>query len=98
MVAFMRDRGAWAEAVSDAEYELALALGYMPQRVVLNGPYKSRDRLRSALLGGSIINLAAKRDIEWTIELARNAGPRIRCWTARELGSRDSVPRRKYFW
>ncbi|WP_022869704.1 type III PLP-dependent enzyme domain-containing protein [Yaniella halotolerans] len=71
LVAFMRDRGAWAEVVSDAEYELALALGYTPDRVVLNGPYKTRDRLRSALLGGSIINLDAKRDLEWTIELAR---------------------------
>lgn len=71
LVAFMRDRGAWAEVVSDAEYELAIALGYTPDRVVFNGPYKSRERLRSSLLGGSIINLDAKRDIEWTVELAR---------------------------
>ena len=71
LVTYMRDRGAWAEVVSDAEYELAIALGYTPDRIVLNGPYKSRDRLRSALLGGSIINLDAKRDIAWTIELAQ---------------------------
>lgn len=71
LVAFMRDRGAWAEVVSDAEYELALTLGYTPDRIVLNGPYKSRERLRSALIGGSIINLDAKRDISWAIELAR---------------------------
>lgn len=70
LVAFMRDRGAWAEVVSDAEYELALALGYTADRVVLNGPYKSRERLRSALVGGSIVNLDAKRDIDWAIELA----------------------------
>lgn len=71
LVAFMRDRGAWAEVVSDAEYELALTLGYTPDRIVLNGPYKSRERLRSALIGGSVINLDAKRDITWTIELAQ---------------------------
>lgn len=71
LVTFMRDRGAWAEVVSDAEYELALALGYAPDRIVLNGPYKSRDRLRSALLGGSIMNLDAKRDVAWVVELAR---------------------------
>jgi diaminopimelate decarboxylase len=71
VVAFMRDRGAWAEVVSNAEYELALALGYTPDRIVFNGPYKSRERLRSALLGGSIINIDSKRDISWTIELAR---------------------------
>lgn len=71
LVTYMRDRGAWAEVVSDAEYELAIALGYTPHRIILNGPYKSRERLHSALLGGSIINLDAKRDIAWTIELAR---------------------------
>jgi len=71
LVAFMRDHGAWAEVVSDAEYELALALGYTPDRVVFNGPYKTRERLRSSLIGGSIVNLDAKRDIDWTIELAQ---------------------------
>lgn len=76
LVAFMRDRGAWAEVVSDAEYELALTLGYTPDRIVLNGPYKSRERLRAALAGGSIINLDAKRDITWTIELAREMADR----------------------
>ena len=72
LVAYMRDRGAWAEVVSDAEYELAIALGYPPDRIVFNGPYKSRERLRSALLGGSIVNLDAKRDIAETIELAQD--------------------------
>lgn len=71
LVSFMRDRGVWAEVVSDTEYELALALGYAPDRIVYNGPMKSRARLRSALQEGSIINLDAKREVAWTIELAR---------------------------
>ncbi len=77
LVAFMRDHGAWAEVVSDAEYELALALDYTADRVVFNGPYKSRHRLRTALLGGSIVNLDAKRDIDWTIELAHEMPDRV---------------------
>ncbi|WP_080792829.1 hypothetical protein [Corynebacterium pacaense] len=71
LVTFMREHGAWAEVVSDTEYELALTLGYEPARIVYNGPIKSRQRLRSALLEGSIINLDAKREVEWTAELAR---------------------------
>ena len=71
LVSYMRGRGVWAEVVSDTEYELALALGYAPDRIVYNGPLKSRDRLRSALQGGSIINLDAKREVTWTAELAR---------------------------
>ncbi len=71
LLSFMRDRGAWAEVVSDAEYELALALGYAPDHIVYNGPIKGRGRLRSALREGSIINLDSKREVTWTAELAR---------------------------
>lgn len=71
LISYMRERGVWAEVVSDAEYELALALGYSPETIVYNGPIKSRRRLREALRAGSIINLDAKREVTWTAELAR---------------------------
>ncbi|SMY11387.1 hypothetical protein [Brevibacterium jeotgali] len=70
LVSFMRDHGVWAEVVSDTEYRLALALGYRPDRIVYNGPIKSRGLLRSALQNGSIINLDAKREVTWAAELA----------------------------
>ncbi|MGP6174874.1 hypothetical protein [Corynebacterium sp. A21] len=70
LITFMRDREVWAEVVSDTEYELALALGYAPDRIVYNGPIKSRERLRFALQEGSIINLDAKREVTWVAELA----------------------------
>lgn len=71
LISYMRERGVWAEVVSDAEYELALALGYAPERIVYNGPIKGRRRLRAALGAGSVINLDAKREVTWTAELAR---------------------------
>lgn len=71
LVSFMRDHDVWAEVVSDTEYHLALALGYTPDRIVYNGPTKSRELLRTALQNGSIINLDAKREVTWTAELAR---------------------------
>lgn len=71
LVNFMREKGAWAEVVSDTEYELALALGFAPDKVVYNGLIKSRDRLRSAMLEGSIVNLDSNRDIRFVSELAR---------------------------
>lgn len=71
LISFMRDRGAWAEVVSDTEYELALALGYTPDRIVYNGPIKTRESLRSAVLDGAIVNLDAKREVIWAAELAR---------------------------
>ncbi len=71
LISFMRRRGAWAEVVSDMEYELALALGYAPDCIVYNGPIKGRERLRSALEEGSLINLDAKREVTWVAEFAR---------------------------
>lgn len=71
LISFMRRRGVWAEVVSDMEYELALALGYAPDRIVYNGPIKGYERLRFALEEGSLINLDAKREVTWTAELAR---------------------------
>ena len=71
LVTFMRDRGAWAEVVSDTEYELALALGFDPDLIVFNGPAKSYERLRASLIQGSIVNLDSKREVTWTAELAR---------------------------
>jgi len=71
LLSYMRDRGVWAEVVSDTEYELALALGYAPDEIVFNGPIKSRARLWAALVQGSVVNLDSKREVFWTAELAR---------------------------
>lgn len=71
LISYLRERGFWAEVVSDHEYELALALGYPAERIVYNGPVKGRERLRAALAAGSIVNLDAKREVEWAAELGR---------------------------
>lgn len=76
LIAFMRDHGAWAEVVSDTEFDLALALGYPYGRVIFNGPVKGRDHLHVALSEGSVINLDSKREVRWTCEFAREH-PRI---------------------
>ncbi len=70
LLSYMRQRQVWAEVVSDTEYELALALGYTPDRIVFNGPIKGRDRLWASLCQGSVVNLDAKREVAWTVELA----------------------------
>lgn len=71
LLAHMRRLELWAEVVSDDEYQLALALGFPAERIVYNGPSKSRELLRHALKHGSIVNLDAKREVTWTAELAR---------------------------
>ncbi|UZD62018.1 hypothetical protein [Brevibacterium sp. JSBI002] len=71
LLSYMKQRGIWAEVVSDSEYGLARVLGFPPERIVYNGPVKSRALLRSALREGSLTNLDSSREVRWAAELAR---------------------------
>ena len=71
LLSFMRERGVWAEVVSDTEYELARAIGFPAEEIVFNGPVKGREQLWAALRECSLINLDSKREVTWTAELAR---------------------------
>lgn len=62
--------GCMAEAVSDEEYELALACGFEPHRVVFNGPIKGREYFERALKQGSLVNLDSERELRWLKEIA----------------------------
>ena len=75
VMAFARSQGCYAEVVSDAEYQLALRLGYPPAEIVFNGPIKGREQLYFALEKGSIVNLDSMRELEWTLEYARRGAP-----------------------
>ncbi|MCU4295657.1 hypothetical protein D3I60_00920 [Brevibacterium permense] len=71
LLSYMKQRGIRAEVVSDTEYGLARALGFAPERIVYNGPVKSRALLRSALADGTLTNLDSGREVRWAAELAR---------------------------
>lgn len=61
----LKKEGAWAEVVSEDEYELAMHLGYSPDNIIYNGPVKGFEALRYALDHGSIVNLDNFTEIEW---------------------------------
>lgn len=55
--------GAYAEVVSQMEYDLAIKLGATPKRIIFNGPLKRDRDLTNALLAGSIVNLDSLREV-----------------------------------
>lgn len=57
--------GYFAEVVSDDEYRLALQCGFSKDKIIYNGPLKSRDTFIDALQGGSMINIETFREIDW---------------------------------
>lgn len=68
--------GALAEVVSDFEYEKARKLGVPGNRIVFNGPYKTREILRQALAEGARVQVDNWQEIAVLQELAPQLGRR----------------------
>lgn len=64
-----RDMGCFAEVVSYHEYALALKCGFDRDKIIYNGPLKSKETFLSAIIGGSVVNIETWREIEWLKDL-----------------------------
>lgn len=74
----MKKAGFYAEVVSEDEYELAEHLGFTHS--IYNGPVKGKASFLRALKRGDIVNLDAKRELDWLEESglkAVNVGLRV---------------------
>lgn len=68
LISYMNKHKVFAEVVSDEEYALALAQGFVDRHIVFNGPIKGESYFIRALEQGAIINLDSKRDIEYLLK------------------------------
>ncbi|WP_284879637.1 diaminopimelate decarboxylase [Acinetobacter variabilis] len=68
----VKDAGGYAEVVSSDEYDLAKLIGFSVDRIVYNGPLKSKDSFIEAVSGGAIVNIETYREIEWLSSLPKN--------------------------
>lgn len=79
--------GAYAEVVSDFEYDKAKNLGIPGSQIIFNGPYKDPESLKQAILDGALINVDHFGEIDDLEVIARNLdrvvtlGLRINCHT-----------------
>jgi diaminopimelate decarboxylase len=75
------EKNGYAEVVSKDEYELARLVGFDISQIVYNGPLKSKETFLEAIMGGAIVNIETKNEIEWLRELPRgrifNIGIRV---------------------
>lgn len=60
----LKDKGIFAEVVSDEEYELALLCGYDDSQIIFNGPIKGEEIFKRACQNGAYVNLDSKKDLE----------------------------------
>ena len=63
--------GGYAEVVSQMEYDLAIAIGVPPTRIIFNGPLKQQQDIENAILAGSIVNWDCLEEVEIVTALAK---------------------------
>ncbi len=69
--------GAYAEVVSHDEYELTLLCGFPKDKIIYNGPMKSKVTFIDAVEHGAIVNIETKRELGWLKELDKNRNARV---------------------
>lgn len=63
-------KGAFAEVVSEMEYDLAIKIGVEPKNIIVNGPYKNKKALEKFLLNGSTVNIDSYQEAGHVEEIA----------------------------
>lgn len=61
--------GCYAEVVSEEEYRLAQKIGVMPDKLIYNGPIKSKETFLEAIQNGCVVNVDSHRELDWLDEL-----------------------------
>jgi diaminopimelate decarboxylase len=74
ILGIIHGEGAWAEAASGFEYELARRMGVPGSSVVFNGPYKKKEELAKAIEEGALINADHMEEIDLIEDIAREEG------------------------
>ena len=73
----LHQEGAWAEVVSGFEYDIARNLKIPGEKIIFNGPYKSREDLIRAFNNGSMINVDNYDEIQVCEDIAVELGRKL---------------------
>lgn len=64
--------GAYAETVSELEYDIAIKQGVPPKRIIFNGANKSRNTIARAIAEGAACNLDSMCEVQHAVAIARD--------------------------
>ena len=70
--------GSWAEVVSGFEYNKAIANGVPGNKIIFNGPDKSKDDLKKAIEKGSLIHIDHFDELYDCMQIAKDAGKKAK--------------------
>lgn len=77
LLQIVKEQECYAEVVSEDEFRLAIKLGFPYQKIIYNGPIKSKKTFAEAVEKGSIVNIDSKREIQWLKELSFPQRPHV---------------------
>lgn len=72
LISYLKSKGVYAEVVSEAEYRLAQAIGYVGDHILFNGPIKPRAIFLEAMQQGSIVNIDSAQELLYLEELSHD--------------------------
>lgn len=78
--------GMYAEVVSGMEYDIAVACGVREERIIFNGPVKSRAEMMKAFIGGALVNVDSLGEAHLVAEVASGIDREIRVGLRCNLG------------
>ncbi len=70
--------GAWAEVVSEMEYEMARRLGIPGDKILFNGPYKPEAALRNAFAEGAHVHIDHYDELYMAEKIAKETGEKYK--------------------
>jgi len=62
IISYFNEKGCYAEVVSDDERKLAESVGVAQEKVIYNGPIKTRDSFIKVLGDGGYVNIDTQRE------------------------------------
>ncbi|QOW62140.1 diaminopimelate decarboxylase [Treponema pedis] len=72
LLQYLNGVGCYAEVVSEDEYLLVKELGFSTEKIIYNGPLKSKKTFYDALSYGGIVNIDTKRELIWLSEFIQS--------------------------
>jgi diaminopimelate decarboxylase len=65
VVEIIRDLGGLSEVVSTMEYDIAFKCKIAPEKIIFNGPLKSKEDIKKAILNQTMLNLDSFYELEY---------------------------------
>lgn len=68
LIKYLVENNLYIEVVSNDEYNYAIDLGINPQKIIYNGPIKSKKTLLNAIKTDSIVNIDSFVELDWILD------------------------------